>query len=128
MTKTPTKGKAASSYQSVGETYDGVRVLKPKTRATHFTAAEVKSAVAKAMQELAASGKTGASKKGNIFVEPRPHGDFAVKRENAKRASAVLDTQTEAVARARELEPGKSPLVKRVRNTKKGAPGKWRKA
>ncbi len=128
MAKTSVKGKAAGSYRSVGTTYDGVKVIKPKTKPTHFTAAQVKSAVAKAMKELEAGKKAGSAKKGNIFVEPRPQGDYAVKRSNAKRASDVLPTQTAAVARAKELQPQKAPLVKRVRNTKKGASGKWRKA
>ena len=125
---TPSRGKAAKSYETVGTTYDGVRVLKPRAKATHFTAAEVKLAIAKAMEELASSGRSGAPRSGNILVEPRAQGDFAVKRDNAKRASAVRDTQIEAIARAKELEPDKAPLVKRVRNTKNGKASKWRKA
>lgn len=62
-----------------------------------------------------------------LFVERRPEGDYAVRRPNAERASAVLPTQAEAIERARELNPGKAPLVERVRNTTGGIPDKWRK-
>lgn len=62
-----------------------------------------------------------------LFVERRPEGDYAVRRPNAERASAVLPTQAEAIKRARELSPGKAPLVERVRYTSNGEPDKWRK-
>lgn len=62
-----------------------------------------------------------------LFVERRPEGDYAVRRPNSERASAVLPTQAEAIERARELNPGKAPLVERVRNTGEGHPDKWRK-
>ncbi len=62
-----------------------------------------------------------------LFVERRPEGDYAVRRPNSERASAVLPTQAEAIERARELSPGKAPLVERVRFTDRGSPDKWRK-
>jgi hypothetical protein len=62
-----------------------------------------------------------------LFVERRPEGDYAVRRPNSDRASAVLPTQAEAIERARELNPGKTPLVERVRHTDRGTPDKWRK-
>ena len=62
-----------------------------------------------------------------LFVEQRPEGDYAVRRPNSERASAVRPTQAEAIERARELNPGSSPLVERVRNTSAGKPDKWRK-
>lgn len=65
--------------------------------------------------------------KERLFVEKRPQGDFAVRRPNSERASAVLPTQGEAINRARELNPGKQPLVERVRSTTSGSPDKWRK-
>jgi hypothetical protein len=67
------------------------------------------------------------SDKDRLFVERRPQGDFAVKKANADRASAVLPTQTEAIKKAREMNPGKAPLVERVRHTTEGKPDKWRK-
>ncbi len=41
-----------------------------------------------------------------VFVEQRPQGDYAVRRPNSERASAVLPTQAKAIARARELSDG----------------------
>jgi hypothetical protein len=63
-----------------------------------------------------------------LFVEQRPEGDYAVRKANSERASDVLPTQAKAIQRAKELSPGSSPLVERVRNTTGGKPDKWRKA
>ena len=68
------------------------------------------------------------SNKGNIFVERRPEGDYAVRKPNSERASDVLPTQREAIERARDLNPGHSPDVERVRHTNRGKPDRWRKA
>jgi hypothetical protein len=65
--------------------------------------------------------------KDQLFVERRPQGDYAVKKGNADRASAVESTQAKAIEKARELNPGKAPLVERVRNTNVGDRDKWRK-
>jgi hypothetical protein len=65
--------------------------------------------------------------KERLFVERRPEGDYAVRKPNSERASAVLPTQKEAIQRARELNPDIDPLVERVRRTKVGEPDKWRK-
>lgn len=65
--------------------------------------------------------------KDQLFVERRPQGDYAVRRGDSERASAVLETQAEAIERARELNPGTAPLVERVRYTDVGKPDKWRK-
>ena len=63
-----------------------------------------------------------------LFVEQRPEGDFAVRKPNSKRASAVSPTQAEAIAKAQELSKGNGEiLVERVRKTKVGKPDKWRK-
>jgi uncharacterized protein YdaT len=62
-----------------------------------------------------------------LFVEKRPEGDFAVRKGNSERASAVLPTQAEAIERAKELNPGASPVVERVRKTTSGKPNQWRK-
>jgi hypothetical protein len=61
------------------------------------------------------------------FVERRPQGDYAVRRANADRASAVEPTQAKAIERARELNPGVAPHVERVRDTTRGTRDKWRK-
>jgi hypothetical protein len=62
-----------------------------------------------------------------LFVEQRDQGNFAVRKGKSDRASAVEPTQKKAIEKARELNPGKAPLVERVRNTKKGGRNKWRK-
>jgi len=62
-----------------------------------------------------------------LFVERRPQGDYAVRRPDADRASAVLPTQAEAIRRARELNADKAPLVERQRYTTGGRPDHWRK-
>ena len=62
-----------------------------------------------------------------LFVERRPEGDYAVRRPDSKRASAVEPTQQEAIERARQLEPGAQPFVERVRRTSGGSTDKWRK-
>ncbi|HUW75587.1 MAG TPA: DUF2188 domain-containing protein [Gallionella sp.] len=74
--------------------------------------------------KLAAAPKLGKK----LFVEKRAEGDFAVRKGNSERASAVLPTQAEAIQRAKELNPGASPVVERVRNTTGGKPDQWRKA
>jgi hypothetical protein len=63
-----------------------------------------------------------------LFIEQREQGDYAVRRPNSERASAVAPTQKEAIDKARELNPGRSPDVERVRDTKVGGRDKWRKA
>jgi hypothetical protein len=62
-----------------------------------------------------------------LFVEQRPEGDYAVRRPNSERASAVLPTQAQAIERAKQLNPSSSPLVERVRHTSAGKPDQWRK-
>ena len=67
-------------------------------------------------------------RKGDVYIEQRPQGDYAVRKEHSKRASAVEPTQAQAIERAREMFPGVRPDVERVRRTTKGNPDKWRKA
>jgi hypothetical protein len=66
-------------------------------------------------------------KKDELFIERRPQGDYAVRRPNSERASAVRPTQAEAIGRARELSPNSTPMVERVRHTSRGKPDQWRK-
>lgn len=63
----------------------------------------------------------------NLFVERRPQGDYAVRKPNSDRASAVKPTQGEAIDRAKQLNPDAAIHVERVRNTTGGNPDKWRK-
>lgn len=61
-----------------------------------------------------------------LYVTPREDGRYNVLRANAQRASAVTDTQGEAIARAKQLEPGAGVHIQRVRNIGPG-PDKFRK-
>jgi pyridoxine/pyridoxamine 5'-phosphate oxidase len=63
----------------------------------------------------------------NLYVERRPEGDYAVRKPNSERASAVAPTQAQAIERARELNPNAAVHVERVRHTSVGNPDKWRK-
>lgn len=63
----------------------------------------------------------------NLFVERLPDGNYAVRKPDADRASAVKPTQEEAIERAKELNPNAAIHVERVRNTNVGKPDKWRK-
>ncbi|HET9342922.1 MAG TPA: DUF2188 domain-containing protein [Candidatus Eremiobacteraceae bacterium] len=63
-----------------------------------------------------------------LYVERTGDGRYVVKRANAERASAIRDTQAEAIEVAREMNPGHSPDVERVKHTNRGKPDQWRKA
>ncbi len=65
------------------------------------------------------------SKYNEFFIEPGENG-YRVLRPNAVRASAVTDTQKEAIERAKELDRRAVIHVARVRNVGPG-PDKWRK-
>jgi hypothetical protein len=72
--------------------------------------------------------KSLALPKDQVFVERRDDGRYAIVRGGAERASAILSTQAEAIARAKQLGSDRPPLVERVRNTDVGQRDKWRKA
>lgn len=63
----------------------------------------------------------------NLFIERRAEGDYAVRKPNSERASAVAPTQAEAIERAKQLNPNAAIHVERVRKTNVGSPNKWRK-
>jgi uncharacterized protein YdaT len=60
------------------------------------------------------------------YVEPADEG-YSVRAEGARRASAVLRTQKEAIERAKELNPDLKPHVARVRHTAGGHPDQFEK-
>lgn len=62
------------------------------------------------------------------YIEQRDDGKYKVMKPKADRASAVTDTQKKAIEIARDLNPGKSPDVERVKHTDKGKPDQWRRA
>ncbi len=64
----------------------------------------------------------------HYFVEKNDDGKFAVRAEGSSRASSVFDTQAEAIAEAKHLNPNDHPNVERVRHTAEGGPDKWRPA
>jgi hypothetical protein len=57
---------------------------------------------------------------GQIYIEEREDGKFAIRRGNSERASAVEDTQQKAMKVARPMFPGVKPHTERVRNVKTG--------
>jgi hypothetical protein len=63
-----------------------------------------------------------------FYIEQRDDGKFKVMKPKADRASAVADTQKEAIEIARKMNPGKSPDVERVRHTDRGHRDQWRRA
>lgn len=65
--------------------------------------------------------------KNEFFVERRDEGDYAVRKPDSERASAVTPTQKEAIEKAREMNPDAAIHVERVRNTERGHRDKWRK-
>jgi DNA-binding transcriptional regulator YdaS (Cro superfamily) len=64
--------------------------------------------------------------KKEIYVEQRPAGDYAVRRPDSERASAIERTQRGAIERAREIAPSAAIHVERVRHTNRGRPDEWR--
>lgn len=62
----------------------------------------------------------------HYFIEQTDDGRYAVRGKGSQRASDILDTQREAIERAKELNPDDRPDVERVRNTKEGGRDKWR--
>lgn len=68
------------------------------------------------------------AKRDEYFIEKRQDkGDFAVRKPNSERASAVAPTQKEAIQRAKEMNPNAVRHIERVRNVATGSPDKWRK-
>jgi transcriptional regulator with XRE-family HTH domain len=74
------------------------------------------------------AGTEGRMAKGKeeIYVERREEGDYAVRRPDAGRASAVLRTKAEAIEQAREIAPDAAGHVDRVRDTDRGGRHKRR--
>jgi hypothetical protein len=65
--------------------------------------------------------------KDGFYIEKRDQGDFAIRKPNSQRASAIEPTQAKAVQRAQQMNPDAAIHVERVRHTKGGTPDKWRK-
>ncbi len=65
-------------------------------------------------------------KPNELFVTRREDGRYNVLRPDAERASAVTDTQRQAIDRAKEIEPDAAIHIQRVRSNPPG-PDKFRK-
>lgn len=104
---------------------DITRRAEPVAKPVHKLHDVVSSKASQSVAKQSASG--GRRRDAELFVERRPNGDYAVRKANSERASAVLPTQAQAIERARELSPGTKPHVERVRHTSGGRPDKWRK-
>jgi hypothetical protein len=63
-----------------------------------------------------------------LYVEKLPSGEYAVRTSNSLQVRAIAPTQAEAIARAKQLYPGSSPDIERVRTTSRGTVDRWRKA
>jgi hypothetical protein len=72
-----------------------------------------------------AKGEEMPKGKEELFIERREEGDYAVRRPGSKRASAVLPTQAEAIARAKQMDPNAAVHAERVRETTRGGRDKW---
>lgn len=62
-----------------------------------------------------------------LYGEGRPEGDYAVRRPNSERASAVARTQAKVIERAKQMEPKAAVHVERQRRTSQGNRDKWRR-
>jgi hypothetical protein len=62
----------------------------------------------------------------HCFIEQNGEGKFDTKAKGVERASGVFNTQEEAIAYAKELNPHDRPDVERVRNTGTGTRDRWR--
>jgi hypothetical protein len=61
------------------------------------------------------------------WIEKREPGVFVVEAEGSKKASALCDTQKEAIEIAKQFNPNKKPHVARVRNVPPNHPDRVRK-
>jgi hypothetical protein len=64
--------------------------------------------------------------KKEYFIEKTEQGEFAIRKPNSQRASAVEATQKKAIEKANQLDPDATIHAERVRHTEGGNPDKWR--
>jgi hypothetical protein len=64
----------------------------------------------------------------HYFIERTNTGEYAIRAKGSDRASGLSPTQEEAIMRAKKMNPTDHPEVERVRNTRSGDRGKWRRA
>jgi hypothetical protein len=61
------------------------------------------------------------------YIEQTEDGRYSAKKGGAARASAIENTQADAIARAKQIDPNAPIHVERVRDTDRGSRDKWRK-
>lgn len=64
----------------------------------------------------------------HYYIEQNDHHKYAVRAMNSVRASSLHDTQAQAIAAAKLLNPKDHPNVERVRDTSAGRREHWRSA
>ena len=64
--------------------------------------------------------------KKHYFIEAADGGRFAVRAKESRRATAIVDSQREALDLVKILNPNDRPDVARVRKMHVGGPDKWR--
>lgn len=64
----------------------------------------------------------------HYYIEQNDHQKYAVRAMGSARASSLHDTQAQAIAAAKRLNPGDHPNVERVRDTSGGRREQWRSA
>jgi hypothetical protein len=62
----------------------------------------------------------------HYFIEQTDEGRFAIRAKGSTRASAVFDTQEQAIAHVKQMNPNDHPDVERVRNVSSGGRDQWR--
>jgi hypothetical protein len=62
----------------------------------------------------------------HYFIEENDNGKFAVRAKGSQRASGLRNTQKQAEALVKKLNPDDKADVERVRNTKTGGRDQWR--
>jgi hypothetical protein len=73
-----------------------------------------------------ATSEPGMTTEKHYFIEENKAGKFAVRARGSHRASRLCDTQKQAEALVKKLNPDDQPNVERVRNTKGGGRDQWR--
>jgi hypothetical protein len=73
-----------------------------------------------------ATSEPGMTTDKHYFIEENEDGKFAVRAKGSKRASGLRNTQKQAEALVKKLNPNDKPNVERVRNTKSGGRNQWR--
>ena len=63
----------------------------------------------------------------HYFIEQTEDGRYAVRAKGSERASKITNTQKQAEAVVKKLNPDDKPNVERVEVTKRGHPPQWRK-